>query len=207
MSHQATPQFYRMKRSPESQMVHYVMEHKEKQWYRFFAAQLATQELYDTPAYLERNKEDITQLITQEVYAYETALLKSGLFTPSGALTHCLLLPQRLPDVLEQIQPADTLLLYVFTEGCGVCKYTTPIVSALAQNINNYTENEIKVLALYGYSAVLNLTQETWIMESLGVPKFFLFTNGLRQLLHNPDLLHNYNPDETYQHLFDLLKK
>ena len=35
----------------------------------------------------------------------------------------------------------------------------------------------------------------------------FRQSDGLRQLLHNPDLLHNYNPDETYQHLFDLLKK
>lgn len=205
MNNQTAPQFYRMKRTPESQTVHYVIEHKEKQWYRLFAAQLATQELYNTPAYLERKTEDIIQPITQEVYAYETALLSSGLFAPGTELTHCLLLPQRLPDVLAQIQPADTLLLYVFTEECGVCKYTTPIVSALAQNLNNYAQNEIKLLALYGYASVLHLTEETWIMESLGVPKFYLF-NGTNepQLLHNPHLLGNYIPHETYNHLLAL---
>lgn len=199
------PKFFRMKRNEETRFIQYVTEHNGRQWLRFFAAHLATEEINDTPNYIPRYPTDITQEINQAVFEYETALLKSGVWQQSNTLTHCQILPQSLPQIIEAIQPNEKLLLYVFTEDCGVCKYTSPIVAHLAAQLNDYPKQQVQILSLYGYNAILALTNESWIMENPGVPKFYLF-NGPEEprLLHNPDFLADYKPEITYQLLKEL---
>ncbi|HRK28537.1 MAG TPA: thioredoxin family protein [Chitinophagales bacterium] len=204
----AQPAIYRMKRTAESSFIQYISpDANEKRWFRYFAANIATQELYPEPTHIERKPTDILQEIPKEVLQYEMALLNSQVWEQSGALAHCLLLPQRLPDILNAIQPTDKLLLYVFTENCGVCKFTTPLVSHLAYSLNDYENNNVYILALHGYTDVLALTGLQWINDNLGVPKFYLFENGERRTLHNPDLLGDYNPDETYRRIAALFEK
>ncbi|OWY22529.1 hypothetical protein C7N43_38155 [Sphingobacteriales bacterium UPWRP_1] len=199
--------FYRMKRSQETRFISYVTEHNSRQWLRFFAVNLATRESVDTPDYISRNKTDIIQEISRDVFEYETALIKSEVWEQSNTLDHCQILPQYLSDIIDAIPTDEKLLLYVFTETCGVCKYTSPIVSHLAAQLNNYKTQDMQVLSMYGYTPILHLTGESWIMENPGVPKFYLFTGrGEPKLLHNPDLLGNYNPSETYDKLLALFK-
>ena len=86
--------FYRMKRSQETRFISYVTEHNSRQWLRFFAVNLATRESIDTPDYIPRNKTDITQEISRDVFEYETALIKSEVWEQSSALDNCQILPQ-----------------------------------------------------------------------------------------------------------------
>lgn len=217
MSENTTTPIYRMKRTAESSYIHYVSPHdKGRLWFRLFGCNVNDRTINESPSFIKMEKSDLIQDITKEVFQYEMALLKSDVWEQTPNMQHCQILPQKLTQVIEGLTPEDTFLLYVFTEGCGVCKFTSPLVAHLAFKKNVFTPAtegteaiaDVKVLSIYGYEKVLALTNEAWIMESPGVPKFFLFEGSQEpRLLHNPDLLGDYNPDETYRRLEALFVK